>query len=201
MAARGLNNTNIWIIIELDCLKAQAIVSNRLWQEAGRPRSGPIYNKRNSDKREYRGAIRRAEADTKNKYSNELHEQLLTKDGGNFWRCWNAKFEKKTNLPTKVNGHLDPDSIVACFVKHFKSTCTDDRNEASHDLYTVYKNRRLDYIGAPLDNAHSFDAELVEKVVVNMHRGKAAGLDGLTLYCTDIFIGEILELFCIRQVI
>jgi len=42
-----------WWSQELDCLKAQAIDSNRLWREVGRPRSSPIYVKRNSDKRAY----------------------------------------------------------------------------------------------------------------------------------------------------
>ena len=35
-----------WWSQELNCLKTQAIESNKLWQNAGRPRSGPIYCKR-----------------------------------------------------------------------------------------------------------------------------------------------------------
>jgi len=84
---------------ELDCLKAQATDSNNLWQAAGRPRSGAIYSRRNSDRRAYRLAIRRAEANTKDRYSNELHDLLLAKDGTKFWKCWNAKFEKKMGAP------------------------------------------------------------------------------------------------------
>ena len=96
---------------ELGCLKAQAIDCNNLWRAAGRPRSGDIYSKRNSDERACRLAIRRAEVDTKDRYSNELHDLLLSKDNKKFWKCWNAKFEKKIGAPTKVNGFLDPDSI------------------------------------------------------------------------------------------
>jgi len=73
-----------WWSQELDCLKTQAIESNKLWQNAGRPRSGPIYCKRNSDKRAYRLAIRRAQADINERYSNDLHELLLHKERSEF---------------------------------------------------------------------------------------------------------------------
>jgi len=55
------------------------------------------------------------------------------------------------------------------------------------NLQTTYDNRRSNYIGAPLTDTRLFDAELVEDFICNMHRGKAAGLGGLSaepmLYC------------------
>ena len=44
----------------------------------------------------------------------------------------------------------------------------------------IYENRRSSYNGTPFTNDLSFDAELVEKIVTKMKRGKAAGLDDLT---------------------
>ena len=188
-----------WWSQELDCLKAKAIESNKLWQEVGRPRSGPVYTKRNSDKRAYRLAIRRAESGTKDIYSNELHELLLRKEGTKFWKCWNAKFEKKMGTPNKVDGHLDPDLIVASFVRHFKSVCTDTKDDVPLDLQAKYINRRKDYIGSPFGAEHLIDAELVEQVIGNMHRGKAAGLDGLStehlLYCHSLVMCILAKLF------
>lgn len=193
------NFFKFWWSQELDCLKAQAIDSNNLWQAAGRPRSGAIYSKRNSDRRAYRLAIRRAEANTKDRYSNELHDLLLAKDGTKFWKCWNAKFEKKMGAPTKVNGFLDPDLIADSFVRHFKAVCTDERNEVSSNLRTMYNNRRHNYVGAPFDNTYLVDAELVEQMIGNMHRGKAAGLDGLTaehlIFCHSLLPCILAKLF------
>ena len=77
---------------------------------------------------------------------------------------------------TKVNGFLDPDLIADNFIRHFKAVCTDERNEVSSNLRT----RRHNYVGAPFDNTYLVDAELVEQMIGNMHRGTAAGLDGLT---------------------
>jgi len=75
-----------------------------------------------------------AQADSKDKYSNELHDSLLRKEGNKFWKCWNAKFEKKSCTPNKVDGNLDPDLIVDSFVRHFKSICTDTKTGASLEL-------------------------------------------------------------------
>ena len=193
------NFLKYWWSQELECLKAQAIDSNRLWREVGRARSGPIYVKRNSDKRAYRLAIRRAQADIKDKYSNELHDSLLRKEDNKFWKCWNAKFEKKSCAPNKVDGNLDPDLIVDSFVRHFKSICTDTKTGASLELRLRYTMQRKNYIGSPFLGEHLIDTELVEQVVGSMQRGKAAGLDDLStehlLYCHPLLLGIPAKLF------
>ena len=71
--------------------------------------------------------------------------------------------------PTKVNGCLDPDLIADSFVRHSKAVCTDERNEVSSNLRTMYNNRRHNYVGAPFDNTYLVDAELVEQMIGNMH--------------------------------
>ena len=44
---------------ELGCLKAKAIKSDIIWKETDRPRSGPIADLRNSDKRNYKKMLYR----------------------------------------------------------------------------------------------------------------------------------------------
>ena len=44
----------------------------------------------------------------------------------------------------------------------------------------VYDQMRASYCGSVDESSYRFDAELVEKAVAKMKRGKAAGLDGLT---------------------
>ena len=58
----------------------------------------------------------------------------------------------------------------------------------SSNLRTLYNNRRHNYVGVPFDNRPTYlvDAELVEQMIGNMHRGKAAGLDGLTAEHFDL---------------
>ena len=55
---RWKNFFKFWWSQELDCLKDSAMESDKLWKSAGRPRFGPLYDRRFADKRAYRVAIR-----------------------------------------------------------------------------------------------------------------------------------------------
>ena len=59
-----VNFYKFWWSQELSCLKEKAVISDRLWKDAGRPRSGPLFSRRSSDKRAYKSAIRRQETDS-----------------------------------------------------------------------------------------------------------------------------------------
>ena len=57
------------------------------------------------------------------------------------------------------------------------------------------------YCGLPLSDAHNCDTELVNKVVANLKRGKAAGIDGLSaehlIYsypCLSVLIAKLYQL-------
>jgi len=74
---------------ELSALKYAAINSNKLWKAAGKPRQGSIFNKRQTCRAQYRKAIKR-EGQKQNmiRYTKDLHEALLVKNGQTFWKCW-----------------------------------------------------------------------------------------------------------------
>jgi hypothetical protein len=49
-------------------------------------------------------------------------------------------------------------------------------------ISTMYFNSQpFGFVGAPLLDVYRFDVELVENIINDMKRGKAAGLDGLTI--------------------
>ena len=58
-----VNFYKFWWSQELSCLKEKAIISDKLWKDAGRPRSGPLFSRRSSDKRAYKSANRSHESD------------------------------------------------------------------------------------------------------------------------------------------
>ena len=66
-----------WWDQELDLLKDESIKSHNLWKIAGRPRSGPCFNKYSSDKRAYKSRIRSSQQDETSCYSNDLNDALL----------------------------------------------------------------------------------------------------------------------------
>jgi hypothetical protein len=58
---------------------------------------------------------------------------------------------------------------------------------------------RSTYVGSPLIDEYKFDAQLVEQVISDMKRGKAAGLDNLTVehlqHCHSLLPSVLAKLF------
>jgi len=82
-----------WWDEELDILKEAAVDSHRLWKASGKPRYGPIFDKRQQARLQYRKRIRQGKRFNDEMYTNELHDALLKKDGAGFWKCWRSKFQ------------------------------------------------------------------------------------------------------------
>jgi len=71
------NFYKFWWSEELDLLKQESIDSNKLWKAAGKPRSGPIFTKRQSSRLLYRKRLHDEQKAEIYSYSNDLHEALL----------------------------------------------------------------------------------------------------------------------------
>ena len=188
-----------WWDQELDALKDQSMSSCSIWRAAGRPRSGPLFDKYRKDKSAYRRAIRLKQQDETNSYTNDLHEALLRKQGTTFWKCWNSKFGEKRRLVNTVNGLTDHNIIAENFATYFSRVCSNTTVARAAKLRSEYETMRTTYAGFPTDASFRFDAELVESVINNMKLGKAAGLDGLTVehlrYCDNSLPGILAKLF------
>ena len=89
---RTNNFYKFWWDEEISLLKEESIESNRLWKAAGKPRHGPIFDKRQSCRLRYRQRLREGQRLTLSSYTNDLHECLLRKNGPDFWKSWNSKF-------------------------------------------------------------------------------------------------------------
>ena len=193
------NFFKFWWDQTLDCLKDQSIQSDRLWKSAGRPRSGSLFEQRSKDKRVYRMEIRKRQSESLDSYTNELHEALLRKQGQDFWKCWKAKFENKSSLCRQVDGLVEPQLIAENFAKFFSKSCSNLTVDGSVKLLNQYNDLRANYVGAPYLQEYDFDAELIENVICNLSRGKAAGLDGLTtehlMFCHPILPAVLAKLF------
>jgi len=97
-----------WWDDEMNDLKSRSIDSCKIWKAAGRPRSGPIFDLYKKDKSAYRYGIRARRITETEQYTNDLHDALLKKNGKQFWRCWDSKFEHRKQTTNYVNGITDP---------------------------------------------------------------------------------------------
>jgi len=84
IASCSQNFFKFWWCEELDCLKQQSVESDQLLKAAGRPRSGPIFDRRNKARRVYRLGIRNYHRGPTEFYNNDLHEALINKKGSTF---------------------------------------------------------------------------------------------------------------------
>jgi hypothetical protein len=107
-----------WWDEEMDLLKEASIESNRIWKDAGKPKQGPIFVKRQSCRLQYRNRIRENQNQALSAYSNDLHDALIAKNGTTFWKVWNSKFEKKRK-PLDIEGSSDPFTIADKFANFF----------------------------------------------------------------------------------
>jgi exonuclease III len=173
------NFFKFWWDQELSLLKEESIDSNKIWKATGKPRSGPIFDKRQSSRMRYRKRIRESQRQSSESYTNELHEALLQKNGTAFWKCWNSKFEKHTTCK-QVDGCADNDAIAEKFVQFFSKCYTCNNAQTADLLRQEFESRRRNYCGYLLTHDHYFTVELLSHVMADLKHGKAAGLDGLT---------------------
>lgn len=196
---RRKNFYKFWWNEELKILKEESINSNRLWKSAGKPRRGSLFNNRQRCRMQYRKRIRECQRESTVSYSNDLNDALMQKHGTDFWKCWNSKFEVNNQKCEQVDGYTDSESIAAKFASHFETAYSSVSVSRAQELETEYLNLRKDYSGYPLTNENLFDVELVSKVITDLKRGKAAGLDLLSAehlqYCHPILPTILTKLF------
>jgi len=172
------NFCKFWWDEEVKQLKEESVESNNMWKTAGKPRHGPIFDRRQRCRARYRRRVRDMEKSSLTSYTNDLHECLLKKNGPTFWWCWKSKFESRTSTCVEVDGSVDSYVIVNKFANHFSSAYTSNSPIRAAGLYADYISMRKNYQGLPL--TVDFNVELVSNVIAKLKRGKAADLDNLT---------------------
>ena len=126
-----------------------------------------------------RSSLRQHQRLETSSYSNDLHDALANKNGKNFWNCWRSKFEHKAKYE-QVDGCINKQLIAEKFAKHFSSGCSVVNSSRAAELNAEYLDKRAAYYGTPLRKEDEFDVELVDRIISELKRGKAAGLDSLT---------------------
>jgi len=188
-----------WWCEELDCLKQQSIDDHKLWKSLGKPRSGQVFDKCRASRLLYKQRIREFQRHEACSYTNDLHESLLSKDGPSFWKCWRSKFDIKRSTASQVDGLVNDNDIADKFAEYFVQSSANLTEEGSNKLRTDYDSKRSTYCGAPHCDAYTIDAELIDIIVHKMKRGKAAGLDQITvehiLNCHPVIYTLLCKLF------
>jgi hypothetical protein len=172
-----------WWDAELDALKQKAMLSNKIWVDSGKPRSGGIFDARTHDKYCYKSLIDKRKNQSKETMSNDLHDSLLHKDSCAFWKTWKSKVCKSKQSIPCIDGSNDESIVTEKFRTYFQNICT--VNSAEHDAHVtgIFNSRLSEYYNRSNGDSRyrcetdTIDVELVDFAVNQLHAGKAAGLD------------------------
>jgi len=134
---RSKNFYKFWWNEELSLFKQASVEANRAWRAAGKPHSGPIADKRQRTRAQYRKSIRDFQQLESVSYTNYLLDALLRKNGTNFWRCWRTNFEV-VNKCLGVEHCVDTDSIAEKFAMHFCTAYTPNNPDRAKSLQDEY---------------------------------------------------------------
>jgi len=123
-----------------------------------------------------------------------------------FWKCWKSKFEFDKNKCRQVDGCVDAVTITDNFAKYFESTYSCNNPGRAHILKNEYLEMRCNYSGLPLGDIKTLNTEMVSKIILNLKRGKAPGIDGLMAehlqYChpiISVILSKLFQLIMLTQ--
>ena len=105
------------------------------------------------------------------------------KEGGEFWKCWKAKFGSINNFVSRqVIGFADRNIIATKLAEHFAKSYSPACDLRNAQLKADYKAVRTKYVGLPYSDDYAFDVELVDKIITELEirKNKASALDNKT---------------------
>ena len=168
-----------WWDEDHDALKRDAIETHLIWQLAGKPRSGEVFKRRLCARANYRRRIRDGKRLETQAYTNDLHESLMVKNNTMFWKCFNSKFGKASQV-AMVDGVSDPEQVLGKFYSYFSDLAKPSCSAQAYDLAGLYDKKRVSYEGDFFDDYQSIDTSCVESAIKSFTLGRACGLDGLS---------------------
>ena len=146
-----------WWSGELQQVKNKSAESHRLWVEAGKPRSGLIFDLFKKDNFAYKLAVRDAKCRSDLSITNDLHDALCSKDPHSFWKIWHSKFDpKNVNKSSVIEGLADQKMIADKFADYFYDVCKPNSDDANESFRQKFNDVFLNYLGNNLSRDNFF---------------------------------------------
>ena len=176
-----VNALKHWWSEELTELKQRSIDTFHVWKDAGKPRSGTVFDLYMQNKYAYKLCINKMKNDSAQEITNDLHEALCDKDNSGFWKIWNSKFNiKKRNKPLTVNNLTNSQDIAEAFSNYFGNVCQPNSEVFNANKRSKFEIEIQSYVGDFVCPDDFFSVELLGKIVCELKLGRAPGIDGLT---------------------
>ena len=167
----------------LDDLKDKSIFWEKLWNDAGKPKSGQLFRIKCSCSLKYKNAIKQATDEYEYRFDDALFEHYIHKEPVEFWKCWSSKFKRSfnrlSNQSRPINGVTGDAAVGNEFAKYLSSVYTDsDSNEVAKEEFMQALNTENTNASFKM-NIELINVELIDKFLRRLKLGKSSGPDGL----------------------
>jgi hypothetical protein len=194
------NTFKSWWSVDLKNLKSKAMQSHKIWESAGKPKHGPLFDLKTRDKLAYKQEIRQSKNKEDACVSDSLHEALLNKSNNIFWKTWNNKLSKKYKTKIDVDCAGSDFEIATKFASYFQQAGTPNSEHFDTCKREEFNTKFNGYSGDVLTAEQlTISAEAVSIAVEKVNKGKAPGLDGImiehVLHCHPIIYTLLAKLF------
>ena len=197
--AKKSNYYKFWWDQHLSDLKQESIATHKEWINARRPHCGIIFENKTKAKANYKHYLKHRQATESENFSNSLHDALLVKDQGRFWKCFNSKFGNKNKPPSVIDGVCDEKLVSDNFAKYFANICDYGSALKNKEFIDKFNCRLKRYRGDLYDYNEDVNVYGVDSAINELKLGKAAGNDEVSAehlkYCHPILTSMLCALF------
>ena len=163
---------------ELSDLKSASCDAFSLWNDAGKPSSGPIFDLKKRSHYHYKLAINRAKKEFDLGRSAEIYDSLINGDSNRFWSSWKTLHGKQGDDSVRVNGKIYDGDIANEFANGFRRIYDDANTDQARLLTNKFSSLYRDYYDLhcadSLGDAY-FSWQDMVNIMSKLQPGKASG--------------------------
>uniref|UniRef100_A0A3P9KQQ7 Reverse transcriptase domain-containing protein n=1 Tax=Oryzias latipes TaxID=8090 RepID=A0A3P9KQQ7_ORYLA len=141
----------------------------RLWHEAGKPRQGALFESKKMTTARFKYSLRIIKRQENMMRADSLARGLQNNDYHKFWKEVNAMNNRKTSLPSNIEGVCGADNIADLWRKHYS------------DLLNSVKSHAVSIDKVDFTDTMVIRASDIQDAISKIKEGKACGLDDITV--------------------
>ena len=172
---KGKGGRDFWTE-SLSHLKSDSIASSNEWQLAGRPSSGPIFERKKSHHYLYKAELRRQRRLCASRKSEALSQNLIDKDYHSFWKDWRKASQTNSPPVNRIGDAVSESGITDTFKLFFQQTFGVNDTDAHRNLRQQFEERFPGYIDAGINDSlspHFISWDDMTSVVGKLKAGKS----------------------------
>lgn len=140
----------------------------KLWQEAGKPKQGPVFDLKRATNANFKYALRYIKRKETTMRADSLAKKLQCNNHYEFWNEIRVMNNAKTSLPSNINGVSGSNEIAELWRRHY---C---------DLFNSVKNDQIVIDNVDFSDSMVVQSDEVYEAILQLGNNKACGLDRIT---------------------